>query len=493
MTTAWTDVLPVLDSHEFEHRRLVVAATERWSERGRRVARALPRALLGLWPLSAPEASALRVALEGPDGTRRTLTLDQFPLRIGRGDACPLQLPHAAVSTEHAELRVERGQAFVMDLRSTNGTKRNGEGLVPLMPTPLQPGDRINLGPFLLTVMALGPSAKTGGFEVRCTEPRERASLGLFKTAHPADRFLRVRLSGEALFLRVPPHFMRACWQRSSELQHDELGPMEEGAAQYVFDRVARALATEIEEPLELSSWLSPTEAEREGQSESLWLQSDVLLKSGDNEFLTSVSLAARPLTVAPSLRPPADLAFAASVVLGVVRLKVAEWTQVEPGDALVPDVFWPRGFVSGGGKGELGGAWLRVSSFWFGGTLLGSDAGATLRIEKPWLRSPGEDWLMAEDDALGAGPASLPVHDLELCVAIELDRFPVTLGELQGWRAGEVLTLRQGPQDPVRLVVETGLQRRVLAEGRVVVVNGKLGIEILRLITRFEDVAPRA
>ena len=491
MATAWADLLPVLDPLESERRRLVVAATERWNERGLRVARALPRALLGLWPLTAPEASALRVALEGPDGTKRTLTLDQFPLRVGRGDACPLQLPHAAVSTEHAELRVERGQAFVMDLRSTNGTKRNGESLVPLMATPLQAGDRISLGPFVLTLMALGPSPKTSGFETRATEPRERSSLGLFKTAHPTDRFLRVRLGGDAVILRVPAHFMRACWQRSSELPGDELGPMEEGAAQYVFDRVARALATELEEQVELSGWLSPAEAERESQGESPWLASDVLLKSGDHEFLTSVYVPARPLAVVRGLRPPADLLFSASVVLGVVRLKLGEWTQLEPGDALIPDVFWPRAFASGA-KGELGAAWLRVKSFWFGGTLLGSEAGATLRIEKPWLRSPGEDWLMAEDDAPSQEPASLPVHDLELSVAIELDRFPVTLGELQAWRAGEVLTLRQGPQDPVRLVVETGLQRRVLAEGRVVVVNGKLGIEILRLITRFEDVAPR-
>ena len=98
----------------------------------------------------------------------------------------------------------------------------------------------------------------------------------------------------------------------------------------------------------------------------------------------------------------------------------------------------------------------------------------------------------MAEDDALGAAtPSSLPVDDLELQVAIELDRFPVTLGELQRWREGEVLNLRQGPSDPVRLVVETGLQRRVLAEGRVTRGNDRLGIEILRILTRLEDTAP--
>jgi len=94
----------------------------------------------------------------------------------------------------------------------------------------------------------------------------------------------------------------------------------------------------------------------------------------------------------------------------------------------------------------------------------------------------------MAEEDSLPGDSQSLPLHDLELQVAIELDRFPVTVGELQRWRTGEILNLRQGPDDPVRLVVETGLARRVLAEGRVVVVNGKLGIEIQRILTHFQD-----
>ena len=96
----------------------------------------------------------------------------------------------------------------------------------------------------------------------------------------------------------------------------------------------------------------------------------------------------------------------------------------------------------------------------------------------------------MAEEDSQPGDSQNLPLHDLELQVAIELDRFPVTVGELQRWRVGEILNLRQGPDDPVRLVVETGLARRVLAEGRVVVVNGKLGIEIQRILTSFQDTA---
>jgi flagellar motor switch/type III secretory pathway protein FliN len=174
-------------------------------------------------------------------------------------------------------------------------------------------------------------------------------------------------------------------------------------------------------------------------------------------------------------------------VCLGLIRLKAGDWRQVEPGDALIPDAWWPGEWMNAGAA-DLGPAFVRVRRWWHRGRLLRSEAGVKLRLDDPWLRAPGGDWLMAEEDSLPGDPQSLPLHDLELQVAIELDRFPVTVGELQRWRTGEILNLRQGPDDPVRLVVETGLARRVLAEGRVVVVNGKLGIEIQKILTQFQD-----
>lgn len=90
----------------------------------------------------------------------------------------------------------------------------------------------------------------------------------------------------------------------------------------------------------------------------------------------------------------------------------------------------------------------------------------------------------MAERDTGAAGSIPASVQELELQVVIELDRVPVTLGQLQTWKAGHCITLQRGPEDPIRLVLETPVQRRVLAEGRVVVVDGRLGIEIVRLLT---------
>jgi flagellar motor switch/type III secretory pathway protein FliN len=496
--TSWAEALPRLTPEDVTFRRRagpLVARLGRWGER---IGSALPRAVAGLWPggPAAATGPVLRLELSGADLDVRELLVDQFPIRVGRGEGCRLQLPSPAVSTEHAEMRVDGGEVVLLDLRSTNGTKRNGEPLTPLVPVVLVPGDLVEIGPFVLVPQGLTP-APGAALELRASPPVPRTPETLFLTSHPSDRWVRVRGgAGLVTWLRVPAGWIRASWSRAAELparDGDVLDPMEEGAAQYLLVQTARALERETGQGLDLSGWLTPDEARRSASTDGLWLESEVWLRAGPSEVVTSLVFPVPELAPVVA-RAPADLAWPATVCVGGVRLTLSEWRGVEPGDALLPDVWWPTGFgqEDPSAPGDLGPAFVRVRRTWHAGRLLRSEAGVNLRLESTWLDTPGGEWLMAEEDALGAvTPSSLPVDDLELQVAIELDRFPVTLGELQRWREGEVLNLRQGPSDPVRLVMETGLQRRVLAEGRVVIVNDRLGIEILRVLTRVEDSTP--
>ena len=484
----WSGALPHLGPEDVLRHRRTGPLQERLRTWGPGFAEALPRVFEGLWPLTSPGACVLRVTLGVAQG-ERPLVLDRFPVRIGRGDACALQLPDASVSTEHAEIRVEQDQAYLMDLRSTNGTKKNGEALRALVPVPLLSGDRVTVGPFTLTVVGLEAADATRPLELRASPIRTKSREGLFLLAHPSERWVRVRFGPETAFLRVPAAWMRTCWEQVAEIpagDTPDIGPMEEGAAQFVLDQAARGLFRRLGRTIELAGWLTPAEAERALGDVDLWLESEVWLRAGGLEVVTSLLF---PVPEAPPARPLdlADLAWPATVCLGGIRLEAGDWREVEPGDALIPDVWWPGAWNDHDAE-DLGSAFVRVRGWWRRGRLLRSGAGAKLRLDDAWLRAPGGDWLMAEEDSLPGDPQALPLHDLELQVAIELDRFPVTVAELQRWRTGEILNLRQGPDDPVRLVVETGLARRVLAEGRVVVVNGKLGIEIQRILTQFQD-----
>jgi ABC-type multidrug transport system ATPase subunit/pSer/pThr/pTyr-binding forkhead associated (FHA) protein len=68
---------------------------------------------------------------------------------IGRdARAVQFHLDHPHVSRLHASLAADRGQLFLADLGSANGTFLNGRRL--MRPVELAPGDRIDIGPFSL-------------------------------------------------------------------------------------------------------------------------------------------------------------------------------------------------------------------------------------------------------------------------------------------------------------------------------------------------------
>lgn len=105
--------------------------------------------------------------LEGPaedaSAARCTLEADTSVGRSVENDLC---LPDPSVSRRHAVLR-RTGQAwFLTDEGSTSGTTLNARRLEPGTPAPLEPGDRIGIGPWLFRVADDPTAARTVGLTI---------------------------------------------------------------------------------------------------------------------------------------------------------------------------------------------------------------------------------------------------------------------------------------------------------------------------------------
>jgi len=74
----------------------------------------------------------------------RVLRIDNRGIRIGRGKHNDVVLPDHFASIEHAIFRQHKGQTFVEDSGSTNGTWVNGERISS--PVQLVPGDYVKIG-----------------------------------------------------------------------------------------------------------------------------------------------------------------------------------------------------------------------------------------------------------------------------------------------------------------------------------------------------------
>jgi len=93
---------------------------------------------------------ALRLTVRSAEGRplpeELRYDLEQDRVTLGRGVGADVRLPHATVSEQHAIVRLEADGYVIVDGESTNGTRVNGDKLVPGRKKKLRDGDRIDLG-----------------------------------------------------------------------------------------------------------------------------------------------------------------------------------------------------------------------------------------------------------------------------------------------------------------------------------------------------------
>ena len=84
---------------------------------------------------------------------RRVALREGEPVTIGRLPECDIPVLDPNVSRRHAEVRLERDIAVVVDLESLNGTKVNGRGVSKPHGRELAEGDEIQIGATTITLV----------------------------------------------------------------------------------------------------------------------------------------------------------------------------------------------------------------------------------------------------------------------------------------------------------------------------------------------------
>ena len=87
---------------------------------------------------------------EGQTG-RHVVNIAAEETVVGRHRECGLRIPCAEVSRRHGILRLRDGLLLIEDLGSLNGIYVNGERVVGTQ--PLHPGDRLEIGPVVFSVI----------------------------------------------------------------------------------------------------------------------------------------------------------------------------------------------------------------------------------------------------------------------------------------------------------------------------------------------------
>jgi predicted component of type VI protein secretion system len=84
-----------------------------------------------------------RLVVESSEIEQQTFELTGPVITIGRAPGNVIQIPHASVSSQHAELRLQDGDYKITDLNSTNGSRINDERITEAV---LRNNDILQLG-----------------------------------------------------------------------------------------------------------------------------------------------------------------------------------------------------------------------------------------------------------------------------------------------------------------------------------------------------------
>jgi pSer/pThr/pTyr-binding forkhead associated (FHA) protein len=114
-------------------------------------------------------AGPLRLSVEQPPG-REVLCreFEQPFLLVGRGAGPDLPLDHPAVSRRHAYLQVIGGHVFCLDLHSRTGVLWDGQ---PRRSGWLEPDRTVDIGPFAVRLLGVGPTAPAEGDPLAALPP----------------------------------------------------------------------------------------------------------------------------------------------------------------------------------------------------------------------------------------------------------------------------------------------------------------------------------
>lgn len=108
---------------------------------------------------------ALRLTVRSAEGRplpeELRYDLEQDRVSLGRSVGADVRLPHATVSEQHALIRLETEGYVLIDGESTNGTRVNGDKVVPGRKKKLHDGDRIDIGVYSILFEGAKPSVET--------------------------------------------------------------------------------------------------------------------------------------------------------------------------------------------------------------------------------------------------------------------------------------------------------------------------------------------
>jgi type III secretion system YscQ/HrcQ family protein len=427
----------------------------------------------------------------GEIGKPQYYSFKQSTVLIGRSTESNILLKSPLVSKKHTEI-VRRGvEFFLRDLNSNNGTFLNQVKLSPGGEVVLKNDDVVKVEPFEL-VISIPQDIGKRPLQIKLDSIRSRKGQAF---SNYVFVFFQVQPAGQTGVMAIEINVARWMVQKIITGQKETpLTPwteIETGLLEYL---VAKVLSTVNQSSQNARLVLQSVERE-EGAFQD-WIAANPsvaeLSFGTESEIGMIYAFLYLPIAVLSSPPPSNGMEFLRkaewirktvhdfSVNLGETHLPADQIALLEPGDILLVDK--SRIKLENGdptGKAEIHGDVLRRGVI--GVSLVcAEDAICKLNVESLYqegLKAMTDATKKEEESQSEAGEGVLA--SVEIPIVIEFARLKYTLDEMAGIREGQIIELKKSQPDLVDLSVDG----KVIASGKLVDIEGKLGVRILKIL----------
>jgi type III secretion system YscQ/HrcQ family protein len=410
---------------------------------------------------------------------------------LGRSNDNNVVLKSPLVSKKHAEIFRRGVEYYLKDLNSNNGTALNDVKLTSGSDVSLRNDDVVRIDPFEI-IVGLPQEVVRRPLTINMNSirvARQNRSKGHICV------FFQVQPSNQTGALLIEQQVARWMVQKILTGQHDSsVSPWTEIEAGFLEYLAARLLSTI--NPLIQNNRLMLESAEMEESAFQSWLSKQSscieLALTADTEIGLAYAFLYLPETLfsdSGAVSVPTDflgradwlkkLPYTFSIQLGASFLSADQISLLENGDIILLDRAQIK--LTDGkpqGKAELRSNRLRRGAI--SGSLDYVDGKAKLTIEalfEEGLKAMADANKKAEGQQTAGTEGVL--SSIEIPVIVEFARLNFTLDELSVLKQGQIIEIAKSQPD----VVDLSVDGKVIANGKLVDVEGKMGVRILKIL----------
>lgn len=438
---------------------------------------------------------ALTVKPVGDVSKQQSFRFTQPSIHLGRTADNQVVLKSPLVSKKHVEIFRRGPEYYIRDLKSNNGTYLNQVRLTPESEVVLKNDDVIKIEPYEISV-GLPADSTTRAVEIRLHSITTATAR---QDRQPAAGLLYVQCLAQpdnhAVWIAIDREAARWLIQKIiSGQKQTPITPwteIETGLLEYMTARVVSTVNANLEtvrlvlqgidtDATAFRAWIGDHPASVELRFETLtengMLYVSVYLPSN---MTTSAKKTAGPGAFLKQAEWLKKLEYTFAVHAGVSMLSADQVGLLESGDIILLD----RSDVTVNDNKLKGKVELRSDQLQRGvvNASVDTDENGFLKITLETAYQEGLKPMAEANKKSEGGPANDGVlAGIEIPIVIELGRLSYTLDEISGLTPGQVIEI----QKPQPETVDLSVDGKVIASGKLVDVEGKLGVRILKILT---------